>query len=276
MTTWEGMLATGDRPVAIAPDPVAMIRSQALTIQEKAQLLVVKDEASARAAAEIGADIRAGLEKVEEVLGAQKKANWDAYQLASKNYNEARAPFVQAEQFLKPKVGAFIAEQQRIAAEAARQEALRVAEEQARQRREAEETQRRLDEEYRKVQEEMALTDAILAEAQGATPVELEAIMEVPVQAPVFVPVSAPVIAAPTAAPMKVAGFDAPKANWVATVTDKAALVRFVAENSQYLNLLEVNLPAANRLAKALESNLKVPGLHAENKPITSFARRTR
>lgn len=73
--------------------------------------------------------------------------------------------------------------------------------------------------------------------------------------------VSAPV--RPTAAP-KVAGVSV-RNNWSAECLDIAALIRFVADNPGYTNLLQANPVALKALARAHKDALKVPGVRFFN-----------
>lgn len=68
------------------------------------------------------------------------------------------------------------------------------------------------------------------------------------------------VSAAPVAiAPAKAAGTSTRK-KWKARVTDKAALVKYIAAHPQFLHVLEVNESALNKLAGAMEENLNIDG----------------
>lgn len=51
------------------------------------------------------------------------------------------------------------------------------------------------------------------------------------------------------------------RSKWRAELRDKASLVRFIAANPQYLNLLDFNQSAANQMATALKENLRIDGL---------------
>ena len=62
-----------------------------------------------------------------------------------------------------------------------------------------------------------------------------------------------------TAAP-KIAGISG-KTKWKGRVTDRVRLIKFVAENPQYAELLEPNESAINRLASALKATLKIDGV---------------
>lgn len=63
-------------------------------------------------------------------------------------------------------------------------------------------------------------------------------------------------------APAKVSGISM-RETWKAEVTDKAALVKFIAENLHLLNLVDVNTSAVNQMAKAMKGNLNIPGIRA-------------
>lgn len=84
---------------------------------------------------------------------------------------------------------------------------------------------------------------------------------------------SAPVVTAPTT----IKGFGMRK-NWVAELADdvdedraKALIVQAISEGRRdLLGLLSLNLPAANKLAKAQEKNFNVPGLKARNDEIAT------
>lgn len=48
---------------------------------------------------------------------------------------------------------------------------------------------------------------------------------------------------------------------WKAEVTDKLALVRFVAAHPEYVDLLDANMPAINKIALALKKNCPLDGV---------------
>lgn len=68
--------------------------------------------------------------------------------------------------------------------------------------------------------------------------------------------VTAPVV---TAAP-KTAGVSTRKV-WKAEVSDKLALIRYVAEHPEYVDVLDVNMPAVNKLVLALKANCPLAGV---------------
>lgn len=73
------------------------------------------------------------------------------------------------------------------------------------------------------------------------------------------------VTAAPVATSITKAAGASMRKNWKAEVTDKAALIKHVAANPHLVNLLDVNDSALNKMAKALELNLNLPGVRPWN-----------
>jgi hypothetical protein len=72
---------------------------------------------------------------------------------------------------------------------------------------------------------------------------------------------TATLITAPmTAAPRATAGVSTRKV-WKAEVSDKLALVRYVAAHPEYVDLLEANMPAINKIALALKANCRIEGV---------------
>jgi hypothetical protein len=71
----------------------------------------------------------------------------------------------------------------------------------------------------------------------------------------------APIAIVTQAAP-KVAGISTRQV-WKAEVFDKAAFIKYVAANPQYLNLLDVNITAVNGMAKSLKDQMNIDGVRA-------------
>lgn len=71
-----------------------------------------------------------------------------------------------------------------------------------------------------------------------------------------------------TAAP-KVAGLST-RHNWKARLTDKMALIRFIAEHPEHQHLLDVNQSSLNQLAKAQKDAMKLPGVEAYTDAVMS------
>lgn len=68
--------------------------------------------------------------------------------------------------------------------------------------------------------------------------------------------ITAPVVAAPR----KTSGVSTRK-QWKAEITDKLALIRYVAEHPEYVDLLDANMPAINKIALALKANCPLKGV---------------
>lgn len=130
-------------------------------------------------------------------------------------------------------------------------------EDQERKRRAAEEKAR---EEQRRLQETAEKkAEKLEAKGHGAKAAEVRAAVPI---------VSAPVVAS---APGKIAGVTM-RSNWVASVTDKMALIRFVAANPQYQELLEPNMPAINRMARSLKSAMQIDGVEVRDEKVSARA----
>lgn len=114
--------------------------------------------------------------------------------------------------------------------------------------------QQRLEAEAREQAEEQRLADAVHMEDQGAPAEVVDAMLSEPVH------VAAPVVAPRTYERSSSVTY---RSNWVGSCDDLFKLVQYVAKNKQHLNLLQVNGPAINQLAKALKENFSVPGCKA-------------
>jgi colicin import membrane protein len=136
-----------------------------------------------------------------------------------------------------------VREAQRKADEAAAIERKRLAEEAA-----ALEAQAKAAEAQAVAKPDSAQGDAAIQEAQ-----ELRA-ASFAVQAEVMTTRAAPVLAA------RIKGTSI-RENWQAELTDKQALVKFIAANPEYLNLVDLNSSAAKAVAKVQKGNCQIPGL---------------
>lgn len=133
-----------------------------------------------------------------------------------------------------------------------------VAYDEAQARRE-EERRRRLEAEARREEEDRRLAQAVALEQAGrefgddGLVAEADALIAEPIETP-------PVRVEP--ARPKVAGISY-TTRWSASVTDLMALVRYVAANPQFSNLLTPNMPALNGMARSLRGSLALPGVRA-------------
>jgi len=149
------------------------IQERALTVPEKARNVKIMDDKTYEAAGEILLQIKDLRKQIDAAFDPIIKKAHEAHKEAVSQKKRADAPLVEAENILKPQIGAYLAEKER-------------------QRREEEE---RLREEARKQEEEERLRAAIAAEQAGQKEVA-EEIMETPfVVAPVVVPKTTPKVA---------------------------------------------------------------------------------
>lgn len=184
--------------------------------------------------------------------------------------NLFRAPATyleQAESTLKGAMLTYDREQQRKAEEARREAERKAREERERIEAEARETARKAKEEADRIAQEAAAAaaagdqvkaDELAIQAENtatAGAAEAEAIAvaaELVVAAPVPIATAAP----------KIAGLST-RQNWKARLTDKMALIRFIAEHPEHQHLLDVNQSSINQLAKAQKEAMNLPGVEA-------------
>lgn len=121
-----------------------------------------------------------------------------------------------------------------------------------------------LEERARKEAEAQKLADAVHLEETGADEETVEAVLSAPVQ------VTAPMVAAPTYERSSAVVY---KDNWGGEVTDLWALIKAVAKDKSKINLLQVNQPALNQLAKALKETMSIPGVRPVNNKVVATGR---
>jgi hypothetical protein len=254
------------------------LTQKALTWPEQARGIAITDQATFDRAQEMLLGIRDLRKEVENTFGPICKKAHDAWKEATGQRKRADDPLEQAEQLLRPKITGYIQQQERIRLEAER----RAREEAARQAREAEEARqaeiRRQEAEAKRLAEERALADAVQAEAEGAEPEEVSAILDTPVDVQHFIaPPPPPVQYVAPVVPQtyqRAEGVSKPRDNWSAEVTDLHALVKHVAEHPECLNYLAANTVALNQMAKAQKQLMKIPGVRAVNNPNVSVRSR--
>lgn len=126
---------------------------------------------------------------------------------------------------------------------------------QAKQRAE-EQRQREAQEAAMREERERKLQEAAHLETTGASEEEVQ---EVLAEAETLPP---PVVAAQ---PITNIRGVSTRDNWKCEITSVLQLVIFIATHPEHINLLMVNTTAANQLAKAQKSGMKLPGLRAYN-----------
>jgi hypothetical protein len=252
------------------------IATKAISLADQARAIRVSDQVTFDQAQQM---LTAVVDMKREAVAHHKpvkEAAWKTHQAAVAAEKRVLDPLLAAEGVLRPAISGYLIEQERIRQEEQR----RAREEVARIQREQEEAHRRecerIEAEQRAAVEAQQIADALQAEAEGAAPEEVTAILEqpaAPVAAYVAPPPAAYVAPVVPSTVQRAAGISAPRENWSAEVVNLAALVQYVSEQPQYLNLLLPNQVALNQLAKAQKSLLAIPGVVARNNPNISVRR---
>lgn len=216
------------------PAPPSIVAELAPVVQA-AKLFTIDSIETHAAALDRIKRLRLGERAIEEHFARAKKAASDAHRQLVQSINALVGPLAEARSIYDRAALAFEQEQKRI----------------------AEEESRWLQEQARQQEEERALMDAVEAENAGDA-AGAEAILAQPVAVPV-------VHVTPNVA--TVAGVSS-RTTWSAEVTDLLALVKYVAAHPEWLNLIEPNLPALNKLAQAQRRALAIPGVKAVDRQI--------
>jgi gas vesicle protein len=219
------------------------IKQEALTVVEKAKIVKVIDQESYDSACELLlGQIKPFRKRWADYWDEVKKPAYSAYKAILDKFNEGDKPLAQAEAEVKFALSAWTAEQER----------------------KRQELQRQAEAEARKAEEEARAIEAAVAEDSGASPEEVEAIVE----APVFV------VAKPVEATYVKANGLSMRDNWSARVVDIKKLCAAVAKGTVPVSYIEPNMTALNSRAKADRNTMNVPGVVAVNTPM--MAGRTR
>jgi tetratricopeptide (TPR) repeat protein len=146
------------------------ITERALTVPEQAKAIMIKSNEDYVRAGEILLVIKDLRKEIDSFFDPICKKAFEAHKEAVAQKKRADAPLVEAEGIIKPRIGAYLAEQEKI--------------------RQAEET--RLREVARKEEEDRRLLDAIAAEQAGEKEEAAAILDEKPQVAPIIVPKSVP------------------------------------------------------------------------------------
>ena len=230
------------------PTQIAMFEAESLQLHSQALGIRIVDQDSYNAAVEAGKSAAGFIKRWKEWIQHPYDVVYGTYQRILQTKKAIEGPAEEAKRHCGNEILRWDSEQ----------EQARLAE------------QRRREEEQRKQEEERRLAAAAEAEQAGASEETVQQIIEQQSTAP-----------KPTVAPayQKAAGA-AVRSNWMAEITDVAALARFVTlkKNEQFLEVLELKAliehhPALNRLAKTHEAALNdiLPGVRAVNKGAASF-----
>jgi hypothetical protein len=217
--------------VAALPVKNRKLEEEAASWPNQAKALQITDQASYDHAAELVKAVKLLRKEAEEHHRPVISAAHNAHKVAIGALNKIDEPLAQAEAIIKAKVGAWDRDQERRRIEAervAREEAERIA---------AEQLERDLE----------------AAEAAGARPEEVTALIVEAERMPVVVPLPQPTY-------QPAAGIST-RVTWAATVTNMSELLKYLAANPQYSSLVMVNQTALNALARAQQSGLRIPGV---------------
>ena len=224
-----------DSDIVTVPEHTELVM-QVETWPDRAKALTVRDDAAYMTAGNLLLDIKGLRKQIDDTFDPIIKKAYEAHKAAVAAKRGVEAPLEEAENVIKAGMGNYN-----------RVKEARLREEEA-----------RLAAERRKQEEEARLAEAVALESAG----DAEAAEAVLAQ-----PIIAPVVKIPNEA--RVAGISH-RENWRAEVIDVLALVRFIAQRPEFVNLVMPNMPALNSLAKAQRSALNVPGVRAVSEAVVA------
>jgi hypothetical protein len=230
---------------------IEQVKTKALTFPDQAKTIVVRDQESLGLANQFFLEIRALRKEIasvfDPIINKQKEAKRKADEARAEavfQKDKAEAPLVVAEAYLNGQITDYKREQDR-----------KRAEEEERNRQEA----IKVEMERRKKEEETRLAQAVELEKSGAHQ-EADALIEENIEAQaepvqVYVP-------PPQTEKVELNGMST-VTTWHAEVTDLKALCLAVGQGRCPLAYVEANLPALNKQATSLQSEMKIPGVKA-------------
>jgi len=220
------------------------IEQRTQTMLQRAQALVIVDQATYDAAVELGRAIKDLRAEAEAHHRPVIQAALEAHRRALEAFRRIDEPLRSAEIEIKRRLSAWVAEQERL-----RQEV---------ERRAREEAERAAAEALEAQLEQM--------EAAGA-PAEV-------IQAVIARAESAPVMAPRVAPQYERAQGIAARKTYRAQVVSMIEFIRWVAQNPTHETLLQPNQSALNALARAQRENLRIPGVRVVVEDSIAITRR--
>lgn len=211
------------------------VTEKALTFPDQARSIVIADPQTYERACDFLKAVKALRDEIADTFDPHIKRAHEAHKALLKEKQEAEAPLAEAERIAKNALVGYDREQQRI-----RDEETRRRQEEARR-----------EEEDRRLAEAIELESAARSTGDVGMLAEAAELLESPIHVPaIAVPVSMP----------KVSGISY-RETWSARVTDLSKLIKFVAANPQFSNLLTANMTALNGQARSLKGALAIPGV---------------
>lgn len=231
-------LASGALLVERMSDDLKKLEAQAVSEEERARNALVQSDADCEIVSAEMVRLKTLIQAAQERFDPIVDAAYKAHSEACKQRRLVIDPLQRALNLLGPKVAGFLQRKKQ--------------EEEARRQREIEESRLRAAAEREREIEQ--------AEANNASREEVEALCAMPLPAAVVTAPRRAVASGPVST----------RDSYKALVTNKLALLQYVAKNPQYLNLWNVNESALNQLARSLKTALQIPGVEVINEAIAA------
>jgi hypothetical protein len=207
------------------------LEREALSWPRHAKEIQIRDQAAYTRAGSLLVDISALEAQIQRHHKPIKETAFAAHKAAVAAEKRLLDPLLEAKAILKRGIAEWEIEQERVRQEAEREARAEAA----------------------RLEQDLRLQQAVLAEEQGATPDAVAEVLETPI------PIPAPVI---TATFERVRGVGTQQ-RWKAQVVDIRALCRAVAEGRLAETYVEPNMAALNSRARAEKSAMNIPGVKA-------------
>jgi hypothetical protein len=227
----------------VAPDS-AKVRDEVDGIALAAELVAVTDEASAAHATDFVREVKAHMARVEAFFEPSIKAAHTTHKLLCAQRNELLAPLQAVDAKVRGRLNAWADSERRKREEEARLERERA----------------------RKAEEERQLNEAAAREAEGSAPADLD---EAAAVADLRGSIAEEQALAAAPAP-KIAGASV-RVTWTAHVTDKPALIAYVAQHPEVQHYLEPNQKLLDSMAKQMKDQMRVPGVRVVSNTTTAI-----
>lgn len=208
----------------------AELEAKPLSLLEQAQTVAILNNEAFLVANDLDAGLTAMEREIVAFFREPKQKAHEAHKSIVAAEAKALDPVKRARDLLKPKIGNYLREQERI----------------------RQEQERKLQEEARLREEEQRIAEAAELEKQGKRE-EAEAVISEPI--------IVPTVTAPRVVP-QVKGLSM-RENWKAQLVDLRALVKAVAEGKVPIQALCANEVFLNGQARAMKGDLNYPGVKA-------------
>lgn len=222
--------------------PIVAVETEALELRSTLSALAVTDQETYNKAVDARVKAKAWLRNAGEYFDGLVKPAYAAY----KNLLDAKKAVIEPVENTVTAIN---------------RELLTWDQAQERIRREA---QVKLEQEARARAEAERIQEAELLQAAGASEEAVEAVLEAPV-------IVTEMVAAPKT--YEVSKSVVYRDNYSGEVTDLKALVKYIAKNPSFINLIQVNQTAVNQLAKSMKDTLDIPGIKVVNNKVVASGR---